>query len=132
MPLSPLARSIITDVTRIDGSDFVFTVTGRSPVSGFSKVKHRLDDLMDIDEAWRTHDIRRTVASGLQRLGVPLVVTEKVLNHVSGSFSGIVGVYQRHEYEAEQRAALERWADHVSGLVTNRPTSVVPIRQRRV
>jgi integrase len=115
VPLSPLARNIIADVARIDDSAFVFTLTGRSPVSGFGKAKKRLDAEMNI-APWRTHDIRRTVASGLQRLGVPLPVTEKVLNHVSGSFGGIVGVYQRHDYEVERRVALERWADYISAL----------------
>jgi len=62
------------------------------------------------------HDLRRTMATGLQRLGVRLEVTEAVLNHVSGSRAGIVGVYQRHAWTAEKRAALEAWAAHVMGL----------------
>jgi len=57
------------------------------------------------------------VATGLQRLGVRLEVTEAVLNHVSGSRSGIVGVYQRHDWKAEKRAALEAWAEHVAAAV---------------
>jgi hypothetical protein len=77
-----------------------------------------------------THDIRRSTASGLQRLGVPLVVTEKILNHQSGSLAGIVKVYQRHEYAAEKRAALERWAAHVEGLVSGESASITPIRRR--
>jgi integrase len=130
VPLSALARNIIADVARIAESPFVFTVTGRSPVSGFSKAKARLDDAMNIPP-WRTHDIRRTVASGLQRLGVPLPVTEKILNHISGSFAGIVGVYQRHAYEEEQRVALERWAAHVENLAPGRGAEVLPIKTPR-
>jgi integrase len=130
VPLSPLARKIIADVARIAGSPFVFTLTGRTPVSGFSKAKKRLDDAMDIPP-WRTHDIRRTVASGLQRLGVPVAVTEKVLNHVSGTFSGIVGVYQRHDYEAERRVALERWSAHIEGIVSGKPAEVIMIGVKR-
>jgi integrase len=130
VPLSPLVRKIIADVARIDESEFVFTVTGRSAVSGFGKAKKRLDEAMDI-APWRTHDIRRSVASGLQRLGVPLPVTEKILGHVSGSFGGIVGVYQRHDYEAERRVALERWAAHLEAIVTGEPARVVPIRGGR-
>jgi integrase len=130
VPLSALARKVIAGATRVGDSPFVFTVTGRAPVSGFSKAKKRLDAEMNI-APWRTHDIRRTVASGLQRLGVPLPVTEKILNHVSGSLGGIVGVYQRHDYEAERRAALERWAGHVSGLVEGRRAAVVPLRGAR-
>jgi integrase len=126
--LSPRARDIIAAIARIDKSEFVFTVNGRTPVSGFSKVKARLDALMPDVLPWRTHDLRRTCASGLQRLGIALPVTEKILGHVGGSFGGIVGIYQRHEYAAEQRAALERWADHVAGLVEGRQASVVPIR----
>ena len=66
---------------------------------------------------WRLHDIRRSVASGMARLGVNLPVIERALNYISGSFSGIVGVYQRHEFAAEKREALEKWADHVERLV---------------
>jgi integrase len=64
-------------------------------------------------EPWNVHDIRRSVATGLQRLGVRLEVTEAVLNHVSGSRGGIAGVYQRHDWAAEKRAALDAWASHV-------------------
>jgi integrase len=62
---------------------------------------------------WSVHDLRRTVATGLQRLGVRLEVTESVLNHISGSRGGIAGVYQRHDWAAEKRAALDAWAAHV-------------------
>jgi integrase len=54
---------------------------------------------------WSVHDLRRTVATGLQRLGVRLEVTEAVLNHISGTRGGIAGVYQRHDWAAEKRAA---------------------------
>jgi integrase len=130
LPLPPLARELLAGVKRIEGCRFVFSTNGRTPVSGFSKIKARLDATMAIPP-WKLHDLRRTVASGLQRLGVALPVTERVLNHVSGSFSGIVGVYQRHEYAEEQRIALERWAAHVAELVEGKPAGVVPIRGRR-
>jgi hypothetical protein len=63
------------------------------------------------------HDIRRSVASGMARLGVNLPVIEKLLNHVSGSFAGIVGVYQRHDFADEKRAALDLWAKHIGEIV---------------
>ena len=65
---------------------------------------------------WRLHDLRRTLASGMQKLGVALPVTEKILNHVSGSFGGIVGVYQTHDYADEKRRALDAWGGFVAGL----------------
>jgi integrase len=75
---------------------------------------------------WSVHDLRRTVATGLQRLGVRLEVTEAVLNHISGSRGGIAGVYQRHDWAAEKRAALEAWAAHVTAVVDGRtPTGNV-------
>ena len=66
---------------------------------------------------WNVHDLRRTVATGLQRLGVRLEVTEAVLNHISGSRGGIAGVYQRHDWAAEKRAALDSWGAHVSAVI---------------
>ena len=66
---------------------------------------------------WRIHDLRRTVATGLQKLGVNLQTIEAVLGHISGSRSGVVGVYQRHSFDAEKRAALEAWGAHVMALV---------------
>ena len=62
------------------------------------------------------HDLRRSVATGLQRLGIKLEVTEAVLNHVSGSRAGVVGVYQRHDWAAEKRAALDAWASYIERL----------------
>jgi integrase len=99
--------------------------------SGWSKSKNALDKA--ITEActkaaakagttaaplvpWSIHDLRRTVATGLQRLGVRLEVTEAVLNHISGSRGGIAGVYQRHDWAAEKRAALDAWAAHVLAI----------------
>src|SRR5262249_54987193 len=69
---------------------------------------------------WTIHDLRRTTATGLQRLGVRLEVTEAVLNHVSGSRGGIAGVYQRHDWAPEKRAALDAWAAHVLAVVEQR------------
>ncbi|YBV97401.1 tyrosine-type recombinase/integrase [Phyllobacteriaceae bacterium JZ32] len=135
VPLSGTAVGILEQLPRISGSDFVFTTNGKSPVSGFSKAKDALDAKMleimrkEAEEAgtdpaavtlepWRLHDIRRTVASGMAKLGISLAVIEKILNHTSGSFGGIVGVYQRHEFSEEKRRALDAWANFVASLVS--------------
>jgi integrase len=123
----PLSDQAIVSLDTFAGSSkwkrrgLVFTTTGLTPVSGFSKAKRRLDELMqeELDDHfvdWRAHDIRRTVATGLQRLGTRFEVTEAVLNHVSGSKSGVAGVYQRYDWAAEKRAALDAWSDHVARL----------------
>lgn len=115
VPLSRQAMAIINGLPRI-GDRYAVTLNGDTPFNGWGKSKARLDVAAGID-GWTLHDLRRTVASGMAKLGVSLVVIEKVLNHVSGSLAGIVGVYQRHEYAEEKRAALQQWADHVERLV---------------
>jgi hypothetical protein len=66
----------------------------------------------------------------MARLGIALPVIEKVVNHSSGSFAGIVGVYQRHSFGDEKRNALQAWANFVLSTVEKRPANVVPINAR--
>jgi integrase len=115
VPLSPPTRQFLRGVSRQDGSRFVFPGF-RGPFNGFSKAKAALDIEAGI-APWRLHDLRRTVATGLQRLGVRLEVTEAVLNHVAGSRAGIVGVYQRYDYADEKRAALAAWGEGIVAMV---------------
>jgi integrase len=124
VPLSAAAINVLKSVPHI--GDFVLSTNGTTAASGFSKAKRRIDSLLPADvPAWRLHDLRRTVASGMAQLGINLPVIEKVLNHASGSFAGIVGVYQRHSFADEKRAALEAWGNFVATLVDSKPTSKV-------
>jgi integrase len=118
IPLSDQAADILRSLPRIAGSEFVFTINGRNPIRGTHLVKRRIEKLGPPIPPWVLHDIRRTVASGMARLGVNLPVIEKLLNHVSGSFAGIVGVYQRHSFSDEKRAAMQAWARHVEAIVS--------------
>jgi integrase len=59
------------------------------------------------------HDLRRTAASSMTRLGIPRLHVEKVLNH---STADVAEVYDRHDYATEKRTALERWAAHLEAL----------------
>lgn len=136
VPLSPLAIDVIDELvgsTVWPRRGLVFSTTGSTPVSGHSRAKDRLDREMlkiarkedgedpQVDdvtlEPWRVHDLRRTFATGLQRLGVRLEVTEACLNHVSGTRRGIVGVYQRHQWTHEKRLAMSAWSEHLGRLV---------------
>lgn len=148
-PLSSMAVAELNELAMRSGKDggwpsrgLVFSTTGHSAVSGYSRAKRRLDgliaalarenDSLNAMDPWRLHDLRRTLATGLQRLGVRLEVTEAVLNHVSGSKSGIVGVYQRHEWKEEKAAALEAWAGHIEKLLTGTDRSnVIELAQVR-
>ena len=116
IPLSSLASALIEGVPRT-GCEFLFSVNGRSHVSGWSRPKLRLDAATGINQPWVVHDIRRTVATGCQKLGVNLQTVEAVLGHTAGSRAGIVRVYQVHDFAAEKRAALEAWGAHVMALV---------------
>jgi integrase len=124
VPLAPLARKMVG--TGSEG--FVFTTTGRSPVSGWSKIKRRLDAAMKIPP-WRLHDLRRTAATGMAEIGVAPHIVEAALNHISGAKAGVAGTYNRAAYAEEKRAALERWATHVQGLVSARPANVVKMHK---
>ena len=121
VPLSPQAIEIINGLPRFLDSKFVFSPR-KTALSWSSRAKTRLDRLIselnggEPIPAWTLHDIRRSAASGLAGLGVNLPVIERCLNHVSGSFAGIVGVYQRYDFADEMRAAMERWGRHVEQL----------------
>ena len=118
VPLSAQARAIVAGVTRYAGNRLVFP--GEAGVfSGWAKAKERLDRDSGVAD-WRVHDLRRTVATNLQKLGVRLEVTEAVLNHIGGSRSGIVGVYQLHDWADEKRAALAAWGERVQAIVEGR------------
>jgi integrase len=126
IPLSPQAIAVIKRLPRMS-EQYVFSLNGSAPVGGFGKFKERLDALCGFSD-WTIHDIRRPVASGLARLGTALPVTEKVLNHVSGSFAGVAGIYQRHDFAAEKKSALDKWGKHLASIVADKTAEVVGLR----
>jgi hypothetical protein len=95
---------------------FVFSVLGARPFNKFSRAKRQLDKHSGVT-GWRLHDLRRTCVSGMARLGVAPHVADKLLNHRAGTISGVAAVYQRHEFRAEQREALEQWGAHMVTIV---------------
>lgn len=129
--LTDASLAIIASLPRVENdTGYLFSTNGETSPSGFSRVKRRIDaQMLSFARAdatkrgdnpskvkipnWVLHDLRRTIASGMARLGVQLPVIEPCLNHVSGSFGGIVGVYQRHSFAEETKIALEKWSAHV-------------------
>ena len=131
IPLSTQAWTLIEARPRFAGCDFVFTIDGKRVVNNWDEVKHRISAKAGITaSSWRLHDLRRTCASGMQKLGIQVPVIEKALNHISGTFRGIVGVYQTHDYADEVCIALQRWADRVDEIVGGKPAKVVKLRVR--
>lgn len=147
--LSPEALAVIRAVRDLKiGGPYVFP--GRKTgggLRGWSAVKRKLDtaieDLRAQDAAkageappakpmaaWRLHDLRRTAATGMAAMDIRPEVVERVLNHVSGVRSGLVGVYQHHEYRPDRKAALTAWGARVASVVDRRPlpSNVVPLR----
>ena len=100
----------------------VFTLLGTKPFQDFARAKRRLDRLSGVT-GWRLHDLRRTCVSGMARLGVAPHVADKILNHQAGTISGVAAVYQRHEFLAERRTALEEWGAHIDQLLSDNLTS---------
>jgi integrase len=94
----------------------LFTLLGSKPFQDFTRAKRRLDQLSGMT-GWRLHDLRRTCVSGMARLGVAPHVADKILNHQAGTISGVAAVYQRHEFLAERRAALDLWGAHIDQLL---------------
>ncbi|MDO8606156.1 MAG: tyrosine-type recombinase/integrase [Phaeospirillum sp.] len=153
VPLSPLAVRLLKSLPRIalefpEGgppvlSDYVFTTTGKTAISGFSGGKERLDALTVKELAgiarktgkapapllrWTLHDMRRTAASGMARDDIPPHVVSRVLNHSPGKAEGITAVYNRHGYLREKRHALEGWASKLDSILRPEAATVVRLR----
>jgi integrase len=148
VPLSEAAIAVISETPRIAGSEYVFSTgthrTGDSteiaPVSGWGKAKERLDravaakmlEIADENAAvihpWHLHDLRRTCATRLGKLGVSRVVISKILNH---AIPGVTSTYDHHSYDLEKKAALDRWATHLAGIVDGTGDNVVSLDAAR-
>ncbi len=112
-PFGKLAEAVLKE-GRSEG--YLFPARGTdAPFNGWSKSKPAFDEGCSI-EPWTLHDLRRTFATNLAALGIPIHVTEKLLNHVSGTTGGIVAVYQRHTYLDEMRTAVEAWEQQVKNF----------------
>lgn len=146
VPLSDQAVALLDHVAKrqagqVDDADtaiiwprrgWVFTSDGKKSVTGYSVAKKRLDKAVaallakraekagtepEAIEGWHFHDLRRTMATGFQRLGIRFEVTEAMLNHVGMSRKGIAGVYQMHDWADEKRDAADRWDRHVEAIL---------------
>lgn len=113
VPLSKLAVSIIRSLPRLDDHLVFPSIRGGGRTfSGFGKSKARLDSAAGVD-GWTLHDLRRSAATMMAEMGTSPHVIERILNHVSGTVSGVAAVYNRFSYLPEMRVALEKWSDAV-------------------
>jgi len=114
VPLTDAAIKILQDVRRRGDRDFVFGIARDRGFTGFAEAKAKIDKAADIKEAWRLHDLRRTVRTGLGKLGVQPHIAEAVLNHLPPKD---IRTYDRNTYTAEKRDALAQWATHLKTVV---------------
>jgi integrase len=138
VPLSPQAAAVLKGLPRL--GEHVFTTRGDRPISGYSKIKEAIESKMAELAAeaagqgegpasmadWRFHDLRRSAATGMARLGVPTSTISRILNHKEG---GVTKIYNRYGYLKEKQEALERWGRKVQALTAPRPDNVVGLRQ---
>jgi integrase len=135
--LSDEAMEVLQTLPRVS-DQLLFTTTGSTAVSGFSRSKRRLDAAMlkakrielgarkgDAIPRWTLHDLRRTAATGMARLNIPPHVVDRILNHTSGTIRGVAAVYNRFAYLEERRAALEAWSIYLSDLLKPTAANVV-------
>ena len=129
--LSRQARELIAHQPLKPGGPFIFSSDGSKPISGFSHLKREVGAHMRTEKPWVWHDLRRTAASGMQRLGIRAEVIERCLNHRSGVYRGVSGVYQVDPLSEETRGALQRWGDFVESVVKGEaePGKVVTLRR---
>ena len=123
IPLTNMAVEILGNLPHFDGPYIFSTTGGKRPVSGYSKAKLRIEQ--EINRAlaknggeplanWQIHDLRRTAASGMAKLGVPIDHIGRVLNHAPRGITATV--YDKHSYMPEKRRALETWGAYLDGL----------------
>jgi integrase len=114
VPLPDAALSILRGIRRRGDRDYVFGIAREGGFSGWSKAKIALDKAVAVKEEWRLHDLRRTVRTGLGKLGVQPHIAEAVLNHLPPK---LIRTYDRNAYTAEKRDALDKWATHLKTVV---------------
>jgi integrase len=117
-PIGSLANEILSGVPEIGEMLFPSRHRDERPFNGWGKAKQSFDSAIEVSD-YTLHDLRRTYSSNLARLGVPIHVTEKLLNHVSGTVSGIAAVYNRHTYWDEMCEAVAAHETHLRRLIAD-------------
>jgi integrase len=127
IPLSEHARAILANRPHIVGWPCVFSSSDRG-YGSWDQEKKKIDAKLSDFKPWVIHDLRRSVSTGLNAIGIQPHIVEAVLNHISGHKSGVGGIYNKYPYEKEKRQALVMWAEHLMAAVSGKSAKVVPLR----
>ncbi len=118
-PLSPMAISVVEGIP--DTGDLLFPAATNfeKPFSGWAWHKARFDETLGGVAPFTIHDLRRTFATVHAKISTPIHVTEKLLNHVSGTISGVAAVYNRHSYTDEMKMAVDEYDKYIANLISS-------------
>ncbi len=126
VPLPKAMVDILAALPERDTGDYVLSLDGGGrPYSNVSRPKAALDKASKVS-GWTWHDVRRTMRTGLSRLGIREDIAERTIGHAVGGRLG--RTYNLHDFADEKRRALEAWAAHVQGLAE---VNVVALSQAR-
>jgi integrase len=128
VPLSVPAMEILASV-KDRGREHVFGRSHGRGFAGWAKAKQDLDAVLTLDQPWTLHDLRRTVRTGLGKLGVQPHIAEAVLNHLPPK---LIRTYDRNTYADEKRSALDKWASHLKVCIAQATGANVTALKRSV
>jgi integrase len=127
--LSEMAMAIIGQLPRVDGCDYVFGTTGRGPFRSYKSNRQHIQKLMGAETPdFVTQDLRRTATTLMAELRIAPHVADKVLNHTGGGIRGVAAVFDRFQYLAERKAALDALGRFISALIGRDQGNVAPLR----
>lgn len=122
------AVEVLQNCPVVGESGLLFPSQADTPISSYARIKNNLAGLSEVS-GWRLHDLRRTVASGMARLGTPPQALARVLGHsASAGRGGVLAVYDRHTYDREARAAVDAWGRELMRIVGREQSQVLPLR----
>ena len=125
-PVGVMGVSILADTLPEDGPSLLFPARGKptTPFNGWSKSKTVIDKRANI-APWTLHDLRRTFATNLAQMGVAPHIVERLINHVTGTISGVAAIYNRHAYMDEMRAATDAWENRLSFIISQHNSNAI-------
>lgn len=125
-PIGETTVALLNNLPRID--EYVFSGRDKknATFNGWAKSKREFDETLEDVKPYTLHDLRRTFSTVHAKIGTPIHVTERLLNHVSGSISGVAAVYNRHSYLEEMREAVVGYEGYVRGLISRQSNTRRP------
>ncbi len=116
-PLGTVALQVLAGIPNTGDRLFPARATEDETYSGWSAGFVQLQSLSGVSD-FTLHDLRRTFATNLASLRVPIHVIERLLNHTGGTISGVAAIYNRFSYAQEMREAIELWEQHLTAILT--------------